>query len=167
MLISMVGYVGVLSAHVIMMIWYVHYHDDDNHNHDLSEQRDMTGWNICHIVHWAEIRIMNWTGSPIKIFDKWMRNTQFLRQSLKEEHTVLKTALENFELDDKCHSYCNARERPFMKILRWESFAIFTKLSSAASAAPRFHRDQFYCLPPCYEGEIFSCPKQLDRWPCH
>ena len=40
-----------------------------------------------------------------------------------------------------------------MKILRWESFAIFTKLSSAA---PRFHRDRFYCFPPCYEGEIFS-----------
>ena len=42
---------------------------------------------------------------------------------MDEEHTVLKTAFENFELDDKCHSYCYARERPFMKILRWESCA--------------------------------------------
>ena len=41
-----------------------HYHqsdDDDDHHHwqDPSEQDELTGWDICHIVHWAEIRIMN------------------------------------------------------------------------------------------------------------
>ena len=40
-----------------------HYHqgddDDDHHWQDPSEQDELTGWDICHIVHWAEIRIMN------------------------------------------------------------------------------------------------------------
>ena len=47
-----------------MMMINDHYHqgdDDDHHHHwqDPSEQDELTGWDICHIVHWAEIRIMN------------------------------------------------------------------------------------------------------------
>ena len=38
-----------------------HHHEcdvEDNHEYDPSEQRELTRWDICHIVHWAEMRIM-------------------------------------------------------------------------------------------------------------
>ena len=38
-----------------------HYYDDDDDDdcdQDPSEQCELTGWDICHIVHWAEIGIM-------------------------------------------------------------------------------------------------------------
>ena len=50
----------------MMMMMHAHndrYHDyddddDDDCDQDPSEQCELTGWDICHIVHWAEIGIM-------------------------------------------------------------------------------------------------------------